>query len=194
MQTWPYFRSRKSRSAIKSGQPVPVASCWNGVGEHLLPQKSCGQLVIIADLNSVSIDSQPFYDNATRPLKFRGIVDSLAEYHIEGSECCLIHIDNPQASRRGVWLNPQVRVGYSSVAYDAAQLWQSGMGFQDLRMLWGLWENRLRRWFTTPRLEALVVGRRMASWRAKNPSIYEPGRICLVNEMQVLAENGWAHV
>jgi len=33
MQTWPYFRSRKSRNAIKSGAPVPVSSCWNGVGK-----------------------------------------------------------------------------------------------------------------------------------------------------------------
>ena len=33
MQTWPYFRSSKSRSAMKRSKPVPVSSCWNGMGE-----------------------------------------------------------------------------------------------------------------------------------------------------------------
>ena len=35
MLTWPYFRSRGSREALKSAQPVPVASCWNGMGKAL---------------------------------------------------------------------------------------------------------------------------------------------------------------
>lgn len=33
MQTWPYFRARKSRQALKSGNAAPVSSCWNGIGE-----------------------------------------------------------------------------------------------------------------------------------------------------------------
>ncbi|GAB1193730.1 hypothetical protein APSETT444_002958 [Aspergillus pseudonomiae] len=33
MQSWPYFRSRASRRAMKDSQPVPVTSCWNGVGQ-----------------------------------------------------------------------------------------------------------------------------------------------------------------
>lgn len=37
MQTWPYFRSRDSRRAVKSGQPVPVASCWNGISMVCTP-------------------------------------------------------------------------------------------------------------------------------------------------------------
>ena len=32
MQTWPFFRSRSSRSAMKRNRPVPVKSCWNGMG------------------------------------------------------------------------------------------------------------------------------------------------------------------
>lgn len=32
MQTWPYFSSAASRDAIKNMSPVPVASCWNGMG------------------------------------------------------------------------------------------------------------------------------------------------------------------
>lgn len=37
----------------------------------------------------VAFDAAPFYSN--EPLRFRGIADSLAAYHIEASECCLIH-------------------------------------------------------------------------------------------------------
>jgi hypothetical protein len=37
MQTWPYFRSRVSRYAMQRGEPVPVASCWNGMGNYPLP-------------------------------------------------------------------------------------------------------------------------------------------------------------
>ncbi|EGS21769.1 uncharacterized protein CTHT_0036360 [Thermochaetoides thermophila DSM 1495] len=51
-------------------------------------------------------------------LKFRGIDDSLAVYHLEGSECCLIHADNPASRTKGVFLNPAVRVGYNRKAYE----------------------------------------------------------------------------
>lgn len=33
--TWPYFRSYASRRAMKLSVPVPVKSCWNGMGEFL---------------------------------------------------------------------------------------------------------------------------------------------------------------
>src|SRR5215469_971730 len=32
MQTWPFFRSAQSREALTRFSPVPVASCWNGMG------------------------------------------------------------------------------------------------------------------------------------------------------------------
>ena len=35
MQTWPFFRARNSRSAIKANRPVPVKSCWNGMGKSV---------------------------------------------------------------------------------------------------------------------------------------------------------------
>jgi hypothetical protein len=34
MQSWPYFRSKASRDALKASEPVPVTSCWNGIGMH----------------------------------------------------------------------------------------------------------------------------------------------------------------
>jgi Cryptococcal mannosyltransferase 1 len=41
MQTWPYFRSGASRYAMKNNRPVPVASCWNGMGELRLFPIAC---------------------------------------------------------------------------------------------------------------------------------------------------------
>lgn len=36
MQVWPYFRSWQSRAALKASKPVPVWSCWSGMGEYEL--------------------------------------------------------------------------------------------------------------------------------------------------------------
>lgn len=53
------------------------------------------------------------------------IPDSLAQYHhLEASECCTIHYDNPLTSSLGVWINPAVRVAYSAMAYNAVALVQ----------------------------------------------------------------------
>jgi hypothetical protein len=125
-------------------------------------------------------------------LKFRGIDDSLALYHLEGSECCLIHADNPESHSKGVFLNPKVRVGYNQWAYEQANPGGGWISFWQI--IRGLWENRLRRWMTTPWFKEWVVNRRLSSWRRKNPGVEEPGRVCLVNEMQVLVENGWKHL
>ncbi|KAE8146869.1 cryptococcal mannosyltransferase 1-domain-containing protein [Aspergillus avenaceus] len=168
MQTWPYFRARASRHALKHSQPVPVASCWNG---------------------AVAMDASPFYEKPA--LRFRGIPDSLAKSHLEGSECCLIHADNPLSRNLGVWLNPNVRVGYNTLAYDAVnapdRLWLSS-----LAVLGGLWRNRLLRWFSTPWFKESVVRGRLDAWEKKEGR-REEGAFCIVNEMQVLVENGWAH-
>ena len=85
-QSWPFFLATESRNAVKSNSPVPVKSCWNGI---------------------VVFQADPFYKSP--PLSFRGIPDSLAVHHLEGSECCLIHADNELSTVKGVWLNPNVR-------------------------------------------------------------------------------------
>lgn len=139
------------------------------------------------------MDAQPFYDT-TEPLLFRGIPDALAEHHVEGSECCLIHADNPESLRKGVWLNPMVRVGYSSAAYHAVHSSPYEVFLSVRTIIEGLWENRFRRWFTTPWFETSIVNRRLAAWHSTNNSNEEKGIACLINEMQVLVENGWAHV
>ncbi|ORY16562.1 cryptococcal mannosyltransferase 1-domain-containing protein [Clohesyomyces aquaticus] len=176
MQTWPYFLSSKSRSALISSQPVPVESCWNGI---------------------VALDAAPFL--ALRPPRFRGIPDTLAALHLEGSECCLIHIDNPLSTTKGVWLNPLVRVGYNPDAYDIVKASANNPWPSFHARLTGLWYNRWARWTGAPRrvLERLTVRSRLKQWKALSPadeSRVELGQHCLINEMQVLVHNGWKHV
>lgn len=170
-QRWPFFRARTSRQAIKASLPVPVTSCWNGI---------------------VAMDAAPFY--GSNPLAFRGIADSLALSHLEGSECCLIHADNPVSRTKGVWLNPNVRVGYSGPAYEAVHSHQRSPWISAFEIAIGSWTNRLLRWITTPYFKESVVRGRVGMWRKKQEGNEEKGGFCLVNEMQVLIWNGWAHV
>ncbi|EFX01642.1 polysaccharide export protein [Grosmannia clavigera kw1407] len=168
-QTWPYFRSRASRKALIESQPVPVTSCWNGI---------------------VAMDAAPFYDEV--PLTFRGIADSLATKHLEGSECCLIHADNRLSDSKGIWLNPNVRVGYDTSAYkavhSASQSWVSSRS-----IVTGLWKNCLLRWLTTPWMHDSSIGRHVRQWKELDVNNTEGGAFCLIDEMQVLVENGWGH-
>lgn len=238
MQTWPYFRSRASRSALKSNRPVPVTSCWNGMGKLDSPPSSefsfkclpvqwnLGYGSIFLEQNALSypvytnkfgnlslilvhflwfqfinsnfdlsflvfMDAGPFYDKSP-PLRFRGIPDSLAKSHLEASECCLIHADNDLTSHKGVWVNPNVRVGYTGEAYSAVQASRRWLTTYD--MLCGIWQNRLRRWTTTSWFKRRLVSSRLRTWRKTEPHLAEPGAHCLINEMQVLVSNGWAHV
>jgi len=171
MQEWPYFRSWTSRKALKYGEPTPVTSCWNGV---------------------VAMDAEPFYQ--VPRLAFRGVPDSLAKLHVEGSECCLIHADNPSSSNKGVWLNPNVRVGYNVHAYKEVNPRGSRSWMPFHLIMRGLWTNRLTRWFISPWFKELVIRRRINQWTQEHPNHYEVGTSCLINEMQILVANGWAHV
>ncbi|KAK5743702.1 hypothetical protein LTS12_023783 [Elasticomyces elasticus] len=167
--TWPFFRSAESRNAIVYGRPVPVASCWNGM---------------------VVFDAKPFYRIVDR-LAFRGISDTLAASHLEGSECCLVHADNPLSHEKGVWVNPNVRVGYNGTAYHAVNdghVWPSSYA-----IMTGVWQNRITRWlrvFSTP--DRIVEGKLRAAeqWA---PDTTEPDKFCLIDEMQILLWNGWGH-
>lgn len=171
MQRWPFFRAKASRQAVKASLPVPVTSCWNGI---------------------VAMDAAPFYDS--KPLSFRGIPDSLALSHLEGSECCLIHADNPLSRTKGVWLNPNVRVGYSGPAYEAVHSLSTSPWISTFSVVLGSWSNRVLRWVTTPYFKEEAVEGRVNMWRKKAKGNVEGGGFCLINEMQVLIWNGWAHV
>ncbi|KAF1974483.1 putative polysaccharide export protein [Bimuria novae-zelandiae CBS 107.79] len=169
MPTWPYFRSRVSRDAMSRYVPVPVSSCWNGM---------------------VAMPAQVF--TGPSALRFRGIPDSLAAAHLEGSECCLIHADNPFSRSKGVFVNPRVRVGYTSEAYEAMR--NGEVTLSSIIIGLRLWENRIRRWTTTPMLKTRAVASRLQRWYEDDPTNEEPGGFCLINEMQVLRKIGWAHV
>ncbi|CAK7235198.1 hypothetical protein SEUCBS140593_009202 [Sporothrix eucalyptigena] len=214
---WPWFRSADARADVRASRPVRVQSCWNGM---------------------VVFDAQPFYDttpageagsegtHTPQPLLFRGVDDSLAEYHLEGSECCLIHADNPQSrfsdvptssSRRrraavdvdaeagkniGVWLNPNVRVAYSAPVYRQVRVGgSSGSKFPGrFSAVYGTWVNRWGRALSNVQfvLESQTVLNRLRKWRAETPEGQplrnEPGAVCLINEMQIMWQNGWKHL
>ncbi|KAK1969923.1 hypothetical protein LY78DRAFT_722861 [Colletotrichum sublineola] len=179
MQTWPYFRSRASREAMEAyADAVPVRSCWNGI---------------------VAMPAAPFLvsrASGRRRLEFRAVPDSLAEgKHLEASECCLIHADNPLSESLGVFLNPRVRVGYSPAAYEATHPRDSGDSWLSLwRIVVGTWESRVRRLLTSDQVKKWVVRKRVAEWEAEENGRQEKGVHCLINEGQVLVYNGWAHV
>lgn len=221
-QTWPYFRASKSRKAMMNAEPVPVSSCWNGIGMLFLtfPSVHLSFSVLPFPLLpprpvpvSILADSSSFFPTVAMPassfagvrgLRFRGIPDDLATSHLEASECCLIHADNPASRSRGVFVNPAVRVGYDRKAYDAVHrnapnppTHQGGGGGSWLSLtdvFFGLWKNRLARWFTTPWFEEQQVRRRIERWARAGEGREEKGGFCVVDEMQIVVRNGWKHL
>lgn len=179
---WPYFDSYESRHALFANKPVPVESCWNGI---------------------VFFAAKPFYDDAS--LNFRGIPDSLAADQLEGSECCLIHIDNKYSRKAGVWLNPNVRVGYNIEAYEAVNpaggnaIWPYPNGWDRVRAVWRNRKERAYGW-ADRYMRMYRIHSKVRAWERNAGSanggvvVGEAGVNCLVNEMQVLIANGWAHV
>jgi hypothetical protein len=125
-------------------------------------------------------------------INFRGIDDTLAASHLEGSECCLIHTDNPASESHGIYLNPNVRVGYSRRAFDSVHAQGSWLSYTDI--FFGLWKNRLIRWSTTPWFKEREVRREVRAWEEQQPNRRENGTMCLIDEMHVLTKKGWAHV
>ncbi|ROT40054.1 hypothetical protein SODALDRAFT_323320 [Sodiomyces alkalinus F11] len=173
--TWPFFRAPASRSAmVAHSDAVPVQSCWNGI---------------------VAMPAAPFTSSAKhKRLQFRSIPDSLATLHLEASECCLVHVDNPLSGELGVYLNPRVRVAYQPEAYAAVNPADGSSWVSMWAIAKGLWWHRLLAWFTTDALKGHVVDKRMKTWEAQSVSHQEPGRVCIINEGQVLVWNGWKHV
>lgn len=139
------------------------------------------------------MNAAPFY-NGSSSLAFRGVPDTLAQSHVEGSECCLVHVDNPLSESQGVWVNPNVRVGYNEAAYEQVRQQAFHDWLSPCRIFVKLWEGRVRRWSTSVWFKELRVRARVAVWSSVSPERTELGGICLVNEMQVLTANGWAHV
>ena len=148
----------------------------------------------------IVLDAAPFYSPGPQS-RFRGVDDTLAKDHVEGSECCLIHADNHALrAEKGVWLNPNVRVSYNQTTYGIVNPEDGGQWPGRWDMVRGVWKNREARWAGWVRLwsEKGVMRRRVARWVRKGRAVgeerEEKGLECLVNEMQVLFQNGWQHV
>lgn len=226
--TYPYFSHSPSITLLNHLSPIPVKSCWNGMIAFSAypfypPPPSSFRKVEQAHKN-------PKQDN--QPLKFRGIPDSLAKAHLEGSECCLIHADNPLSAEKGVWVNPSVRVAYNSTTYAAVNYGAEvkadvgdqvdgvpggdGRPWPAKGERWrGVWGNRVVRWtgWLKAYSEGRVVKGRVDRWKLEGKRRAGRGKIgvgslkglqseernedgieCLVNEMQVMFDNGWQHV
>ncbi|KAI2793731.1 hypothetical protein POX_a00315 [Penicillium oxalicum] len=191
---WPFFRDASSRHAMKKLLPVPVKSCWNGMGifHHSSFEK---ELVQISKCSAnhgvvVAMPAAPFF--ASPPLRFRGIPDSLASHHLEGSECCLIHADNPLSRDHGVYLNPRVRVGYTTAAYVAVNPTLNWL--TPRAVLQGLWWNRISRWTNFAYFKERPISRKITQWASLSADRQEAGGFCVVDEMQILDPRGWYHV
>ncbi|KAL1637499.1 hypothetical protein SLS56_000637 [Neofusicoccum ribis] len=171
--TFPFFRSAVSRHALTHGAgAVPVSSCWNGV---------------------MAMDAAPFYTKLRR-LAFRAYDDALAHAHVEASECCLIHADNPYARARGVYVNAGVRVAYTKAAYDAVNPPDGAAWVGGWDILSGVWRSRAKRLLAWgSEAGELAAKARIGLWE-RDYAKREPGAFCAVDEMQVLRLDGWAHV
>ncbi|KAI5285087.1 hypothetical protein KEM54_000842, partial [Ascosphaera aggregata] len=175
---YPYITSRLGRTALSRGEAFPVQSCWNGIAVFDAAPFQVESLAKSSPSNAIAERS---------PLRFRAIADSLAARHVEGSECCLIHYDNPRTKTKGVWVNPHVRVGYNAIAHASVRSFPKrseslfGWFWSMLASVMGLpWRNG-------------KIDKEVALWRAEDKNNYEPGVACLSYEMQVLVWNGWAH-
>ncbi|KAI5304730.1 Glycosyl phosphatidyl inositol anchor synthesis [Ascosphaera pollenicola] len=180
---YPYVTSRLGRTALSRGEAVPVQSCWNGIAAF---DAAPFQVDKRKSKASSKLSSERNHELA--PLRFRAIPDSLAAHHVEGSECCLIHYDNPLSQKKGVWINPHVRVGYNPIAYASVRSFPMkseaifGWFWSIMASAMGLpWRNG-------------NIDKQVALWKAEDTNNYEPGVACLTYEMQVIVWNGWAHV
>ncbi|PUU73283.1 hypothetical protein B9Z19DRAFT_1095425 [Tuber borchii] len=69
---YPFFASGPSHEALLLNLPVPVCSCWHSM---------------------MAFDAALFLLPSN--FRFSGMSDSLAEWHVVGSESCLIHYNAP---------------------------------------------------------------------------------------------------
>lgn len=157
----------------------------------------------------VIFNASPWYPSSeigeggvrTKGLSFRGVNDELALKHVEGSECCLIHADNPLREKLGVYVNPNVRVAYKKDTYEKVNAGGGWLGRWDC--VSGVWRIRVgwvREW-SWGWVERGRVGRRVRAWvgegrmgDGKEEMREEKGVECLINEMQVLYQSGWRHL
>lgn len=147
------------------------------------------------DILSVAFNAEPFH-GLSNGLKFRTVVDSLAQKHVEASECCLIHYDNPLTAEKGNWINPSVRVGYSRPAYRevaASEVYTTSDGWPTRQeWVWGSLSVSFLHWWKRDPFSASKVRSRIRRWQAAYPDTSDSGLACLEDIAMVLTEQGWA--
>ena len=85
-------------------------------------------------------------------------------------------------------------MGYNPEAYAAVHPEGGSSWPSTSEAIRGIWWNRIRRWITPTVHKTWLVNRRLRKWKKEGNERHEPGLQCLINEMQVLIWNGWAHV
>lgn len=200
---FPYFRPSDSLNSMWQGRPTKVSACWNG----MLFMDAAAFYGPRSDLLPQPIDSTEL------GLPFRGVPDSLASHHLEGSECCLIHTDyntiNPNHS--GLYVNPSVRVAYSIDAYANVHANTSSAASVDgvhqqflsaTQYLFATYLHRLNR-IRTPTYEKQSRGvhAKVQKWLKEEGTLAKrekelgaAGEMCIIDEMHLLMKNGWYHV
>eukprot|EP01125_Pyxidicula_operculata_P000556 TRINITY_DN10563_c0_g1_i1.p1 TRINITY_DN10563_c0_g1~~TRINITY_DN10563_c0_g1_i1.p1 ORF type:complete len:347 (-),score=25.36 TRINITY_DN10563_c0_g1_i1:368-1408(-) len=86
---YPYFEDNVAQQQVRSGKPVRVFSCWNGV---------------------VVMKAEPLMDREN-PLKFR-VSNRLATHSVYDSECFSFSYDLWDRGYHQIYINPNVRVTY----------------------------------------------------------------------------------
>jgi hypothetical protein len=193
---FPFFsRGETRRQLLARGTLVKVKSCWNGMGTPPNPT------------NKVSLNAVPF-QNESRPLRFRAIPGSLSiqNGYLEGSEACLINADmqahwsdvltgtNVRYKSADVFVNPLVRVSYTTVAHNAqnsiSQLFRERIFGHFVALAFDI-----RDWWVRSRLNAHAAERRakIHEWE-ETTGEKEVGEYCLIDQMQLLTPWGWAHI
>lgn len=154
---FPYFSEGRSRiSLLRSDPAVLIRSCWNGLA---------------------LFRAAPFLPPTN--LRFRSIGDDLAWYHVEASERCLIHYDNPDTPKKGVWLNPKVRVAYSKKMWERVKEMPL-KGWRRPKWILKGEDNKAR----LPRSNK-VIESRVKKWGGKEEAVE-----CLVEQVQVVVMEG----
>lgn len=158
---WPWFSS----SVVSPPDAISVYSCWDGL---------------------VALDAAPFYEG----LAFRAVDDRLADQHIEASERCLLHADNPLSASRGVFLNTGVRTTrWGSIGQGHFPGWLSAV--------MGTWVSRINRWSEEERVaqQQDVVLSGVRAWAAERgeqgQDRKEAATACLAEGLRVVRPRGW---
>ncbi|KAF4547889.1 Hypothetical protein D9617_34g040690 [Elsinoe fawcettii] len=206
-QHWPFFTDPTSQAQLMSGRPIPVSACWGGMlvfdATPFYPASSSPSKrrkgTVLRSRSPEAASQEAFQDGPSSALRFRGVSDPLSQLHLEASESCLIHADNPLSERNGVFLNPRVRVAYSADVYAKIHTGRHGGARVPLSArVKGRWKLRWYAWFGKGWERALERKIRKRS-RGREEEVGEwdvrgKGRMCVVDEQQVLRWNGWAHV